>query len=81
MMCYFHVNLLSRVMPRYLTESLLGIAIFLMVTLGHVFLQREGYMCGFIFVNFEAQFIKPLFHRVEISLESGGYDYRVYVGC
>ena len=30
-MCCFHVSLLSRVMPRYLTESLLGIVILLMI--------------------------------------------------
>ena len=29
-MCCFHANLLSRVMPRYLTVSLLGTVIFLM---------------------------------------------------
>ena len=35
-MCCFHVNLLSRVMPRYLTVSLLGTVILLMVTCGQV---------------------------------------------
>ena len=35
-MSCFHVNLPSRVMPRYLTESLLGIVILLMVTWGQV---------------------------------------------
>ena len=70
MMCCFHVNLLSRIMPRYLTESLLGIVILLMVRAG-LFSQRESYMCGFVFINFEAPFMKPLLHRVESSLESG----------
>ena len=37
-----------------------------------MFSQREGCMCGFVFVNFEAPFVKPLFRRVGTSLESGG---------
>ena len=68
------VSHLPRVIPRYLTESLLGIVVMLMVKCCNVkglFSQRECYMGGFFFVNFEAPFMKPLFHRVEISLESG----------
>ena len=68
------VSHLPRVIPRYLTEALLGIVVMLMVKCCNVkglFSQRECYMGGFFFVNFEAPFMKPLFHRVEISLESG----------
>ena len=45
-----------------------------------LFSQREGYMCGFVFINSEAPFMKPLFHRVETPLESGWSNYRVCVG-
>ena len=35
-MCRFHVILLSRIMPRYLTDFLFGIGMLFMVTCGQV---------------------------------------------
>ena len=43
--CCFHVNLLSRVMPRYLTVSLLGTVILLMETCGQVCFRNVKVTC------------------------------------
>ena len=45
MLCYFHVNLLSRVMPRYLTVSLSGTVILLMDTCGQVCFRSVKVTC------------------------------------
>ena len=69
---FFQVSLLSRVMPRYLTESLLGIIALLMVTWGQVcFRSVKVTWEDFFFVYFKTPFLEPLFHGVETSLESG----------
>ena len=42
--------------------------------------QREGYTCGFVFVNFEAPFLEPLFiesrprWRVEDAIMGSAWD-------
>ena len=54
-MCCFHVNLLSRVMPRYLTVSLLGTVILLMVTCGQACFRSVKVTC----VDFFSLILKP----------------------
>ena len=55
MMCCFHVNLLSRVMPRYLTVSLLGHVIFLIRTCGQICFRSVKVTC----VDFFSLILKP----------------------
>ena len=65
-MCRSHVILLSRIMPRYLTESFFGIEILFMFSCG-LFSQREGYTTGFIFIYFKAPFVEPRFHALCVT--------------
>ena len=48
-MCCFHVNLLSRVMPSYLTVSLLGAVILLMETCRQVCFRSVKVTCVDVF--------------------------------
>jgi hypothetical protein len=78
--CWFHVNLLSIVILRYLISVFRGIWISLMVTSGvGTFPKGESHGARFIFIYSYTPLLKPVFQSIKVILKVGCCSSWVFV--
>jgi hypothetical protein len=65
-MCFAHVNLLSRCMPRFFTSFFWGRSTLPIYTVGQAWLRRVR---GFALINFNSPFLRPVVYLIAGGLE------------